>query len=110
MHERFVNLQTTGGVEDDDVAAIRVGKCQRLARDLQNIRLAALQKNRNANLFAKRFQLIHRRRAINVRRHEQRRAALFCQQFCQLAAGSGFAGAVQADHQHAARIAGKIQR
>src|SRR5471030_617434 len=52
LHERFVNLQTPGGVEDDDVTIICLRKIQRLARDFQNVRLAAFQKNRNVNLFA----------------------------------------------------------
>ena len=37
-------------------------------------------------------------------------AALFLEQPRELAAGGGFARAVQADHQHAGRVAGEIER
>ncbi len=65
--------------------------------------------NGQVQLLAQRFELLHRRRAIHVRRHEQWRAALLMEQPTQLPAGRRFAGAVQADHQHAARIATQLQ-
>ena len=110
LHERFVNLQTPGGVEDERVAIIGLREVERFAGDLQNIRLAAFQEHGNLDLFAERFELIHRRRTIHVRRDEQRRAALLEQQFGELAGGGGFARAMQADHHHAGGIAGKIER
>ena len=110
LHQRLVNLQPAGGVENQHVAVVRSGEIQRFAGDFQNVRLAAFDENRHFNLFAERFQLVHGRRAINVRRHEQRLAALLLQQPRELAAGSGFAGAVQTDHQDASRIAAEIQR
>ena len=78
LHERLVNLQTPGGVENQNVALICFREIQRLAGDFQNVRLAAFHKNRRVNLFAERFQLIHRRRTVNIRRHEQRLRPCFC--------------------------------
>ena len=100
LHQRRVNLQTPGGVENQNVATVGSGKIQGFAGDFQNVRFAAFQKNRNFNLFAERFKLVHGRRAVNVRRHEQRLASLLLQQPRELAARSRLAGAVQADHQN----------
>ena len=90
LHQRFVDLQTAGGVEDQRVAIVGLGEVQRLAGDLQNIRFALLHEDRNFDLFAERLQLVHGRRTINVRRDEQRRAALLEQQLGELARWKSF--------------------
>ena len=110
LHQRLVNLQPAGGIENQNVAAVGLGKIEGFAGNFQNIRFAAFDEDGNLNLFAERFQLVHRRRAVNVRRHEQRLASLFLEQPRELAARSGFARAVQTDHQDAAGIAAEIQR
>src|ERR1019366_1259613 len=110
LHERLVNLQTSGGVEDQNIAIVRFRKIQSLARNFQNVRFAALEKNRNFNLFAERLELVHRGGTINVRRHEQRLTALFLQQLREFAGRSRFAGAVQADQQNRAGIFVELQR
>ncbi len=70
----------------------------------------AFHKHRNVQLFSQRVQLVHGRRAINVRRDEQRLASLFLEQPCELATGSRLAGAVQTDHQDATRIRVEFER
>src|SRR2546425_3754244 len=110
LHERFVNLQTAGGVEDERVAVVGPGKVEGCAGDLQNVRFAPLEENGQLEFLTERFELVHRRRAVNVRRHQQRRAALFLQQPGEFAAGSGFAGTVQANEQRASRTAAQVER
>ena len=110
LHQRLVNLQPPGCVKNQNVAAVGSGKIQSFAGDFLNVRLAALQENRNFNLFAERFQLIHCRRAINVRCHEQRLATLLLEQPRELAAGGRFAGTVQSDHQNGTWIRIELQR
>jgi hypothetical protein len=51
---------------------LRFGEVQRFARDLLHVRLAALHEHRHVELFAERFELVHRRRAIHVGGDEQR--------------------------------------
>src|SRR5438128_2051964 len=76
LHERFVNLQTSGGVEDDDVARVCLCEIQSFARDFLDICFAAFEEDWNFNLFAECFELIHGGRAINVGSNEQRSASL----------------------------------
>jgi hypothetical protein len=110
LHERLINLQPPGGVEDEGVAIIGFREVEGFAGDLQNVRLAAFQEHGDLDLFAERFELVHGRRTINVRGDKQRQAALLEQQFGELAGRGGLARTVQADHQDTGRIAGKIQR
>ena len=109
LHQRLVNLQPAGGVENQHVAAVRFCEIERFTGDFRNVRFAAFHEDRQFKLFAERVQLVHGRRAINVRRHEQRLAALLLEQSREFAAGSGFAGAVQTDHQDATGIGTEIQ-
>src|ERR1035437_2493830 len=44
LHERLVNLQTSGGVENNDVAIIGLGEVERFPRNFQKVRFAALKK------------------------------------------------------------------
>ena len=54
--------------------------------------------DRDADLLAQHLQLMHGRRALQVRGHEHRLAAALEQHAGQLAAGRGFARALQAAH------------
>ena len=69
----------------------------------RHVRFAALHEHGNVELFAQRFELVHGRRAIHIRRDEQRLATLLVEEPRELAGGSGFARAMQADHQDATR-------
>ena len=109
LHQRLVNLQAARRIENERVPVIRLGEGERLARDLEHIRLAFVHIHRQFQLLSQRLKLIHRRRPIHIRRHQQRRAPLLMQQPPQLPARGGLAGAVQADHQHAARVAAQLQ-
>src|ERR1039458_8335968 len=71
LHQRFVHLQSPGSVENQNVTAAGPGEIQSFAGNFQNIGFTAFDEDGNFNLFAERFQLIHRRRAVYVRSHEQ---------------------------------------
>ena len=109
LHERLVNLQTARGVEDQNVPVVRAREVERLAGDFLHFGFAAFDERGNFELLAERFELVHRRRTIHVRRDQQRRAALLVQQARELAAGGRLARAVQADQEDATRIAAEIQ-
>src|SRR2546430_11962880 len=65
----------------------------RSTSDFQYVRFAALDEDWNLQFLAERFELVHRGGPINIRRNQQRRAALFFQKPGKFAAGGGFAGA-----------------
>ena len=109
LHQWLVNLQPAGGIENERVAIGRARRRQRLARNLEHVGLAVADENRQLQLLAEFFQLVHRRRAVHIGPHQQRRASLFVQQPPQLGAGSGLAGAVQAHQQDATGIATQQQ-
>jgi len=54
------------------------------------------------------FELVHGRRTIDVGRDEQWSSALFEEEAAQFGAGSGFAGAVEAEHENATWIAAEL--
>ena len=70
LHERFVNLQTARGVEDERVAVVGPCECEGSAGDLQYVRFAPLEEDGQSELPSERFELVHRRRAVNVRSHQ----------------------------------------
>ncbi len=84
LDERFVNLQTAGGVENEGVAVVGPGEIKGLARDLEHIRFALLGEDGHTDLLAELLQLVHGRRSINVGRDEQRGAALFAKRRASL--------------------------
>ena len=110
LHQRFVDLQPAGGVEDERVPFVGARRSRAPRGQCASTSVSPrCDKHRQIELLAERFELVHRRRPINVGRHEQRRAALLLEQAGQLAARGGLARAVQADHQHAARVAAQAQ-
>src|SRR4051812_19935032 len=80
LHERFINLQAAGGVEDEHVAIVGLRKLKSLARNLEHVGLAAFDEHRDLELLSERGELVHGRGTINVRGDEQRGAALFVEQ------------------------------
>ena len=109
LHQRLVNLQPPGGIEDERVPVVGAGDVQRLAGNLQHVRLAFGREHRQIQLLAQGFELIHCRRAIHVGRYQQRGASLLMEQPPQLAARSRLTGAVEPHHQHAGGIAAQLQ-
>ena len=109
LHQRLVDLQPAGGVENDHVNAVRLGLGHRAVGDLEHVLFAAHQETRQIKLPGQGLDLVHRGGPVNVRADEQRFAILGGEQAGELAAGGGFAGAVQAAHHQAERL-GKAAR
>ena len=78
-------------------------------RDFEHVGPALADIDGQPGLLAQLFQLVHGRRAIHVRGHQQRGAALLEEQPAQLAARGGLARAVQPHHQDATGIAAQFQ-
>src|SRR5260221_12121713 len=109
LDEGFVDLQAAGGVEDEGVAIVGLGKFERAAGDFQNVGLALLNEGGNLDLAGEGLQLVHGGGAIDVRGDEQGGAALLEEKFGELGAGGGLAGAVEADHEDAGGIAAEVE-
>jgi hypothetical protein len=109
-HQRLVDLQAAGGIKDQRIAIVLSREIERLAGNFQDVRLPFADENRQIQLFAEGFQLVHSGRAIDVGGHEQRRAGLFVEQTREFAAGSRFARSMQTDHHNATGIAAESQR
>ena len=108
LDQRLVYLQPAGGVENQGVAQVRPREFKGPARDAQDVLLPLLDEDRHAHLLAQSRQLFHRRRPVNIRRHEQRRPALLQQPPAELAARCRLARAVQPNHQDATRVAAQL--
>jgi len=89
-------MQPPGRIEDQRIIAIEFGIPVRRRTNIHRILIGARIEDRNTKLPANGFQLLDRRRAIDVGRHQQRIALFLAQLECQLATGRGFTGALQA--------------
>ncbi len=99
VHERFVDLQPTGGVDDHQVAEV-------LAQVLAQARVDGLGRlavehleHRNADLLPQGAQLLACRRPLGVGRHQQHAPTLRLVLVGQLAGRGGLPGALQAHQQ-----------
>jgi hypothetical protein len=109
LDEHFIDLQAPCGIEDQRVAIIGLGEGQGFAGDFEDIGFAFLHENRQLQLLAKFFELIHGGGPIDVGSDQQWGATLFKQEPAEFGAGSGFARAMKADHQDAAWISAEFQ-
>ena len=74
VHQLFVDVKTSGGIQNQDVIAVVPGMQDRLAGDLHRVPLPHL-KHRHAGLFAHDLQLLDRGRTINITGYQQRTLA-----------------------------------
>src|ERR671933_882649 len=106
VHERRVDVQAAGGVDDEDVLAVHLGLVERPPRDVDRRAVGALLVDVGADLRAELDELVDRGRAVDVaRRHRDRRAVLGLQVARELRAGGRLAGALQAGHEDHGRRA-----
>ena len=111
VHQFVVDVQPAGGVEDDDVDAFFPGFLHSVVADDDRVGGAALGIDSEAELFADDVELVDGGGALQVGGDEQRLATLLLDHAAELAAGGGFAGALQAAHHEDAGIAGlQVQR
>ncbi|OIQ69788.1 hypothetical protein GALL_486080 [mine drainage metagenome] len=100
VHQRLVDVQAAGGVEDVDVIAAEVGLGFGAFGDLNGGFAFDDRQGIDADLRAEDLQLLHRRRAVGVERGHQHPLAVFLfQTLGELGGGGGLARALQADHQ-----------
>ena len=107
LHELVVDVETPGGIDDEHVAASVDRFAARFfgkALDGGRIRFSdlafvevGLDRRRNNS------KLLARGGPVNVNRDEQRPVSAILQPVGELARGSGFAGALQAGHEHDGR-------
>ena len=97
-HHRFVDGGAAGGVEDDDVEALQLGRGHGPAGDVGR-RLAGHDRQAlDPGLLGQQGQLLHGGRAAGVERGQQDLLAVLGQLQGQLAGGGGLTRALQAGH------------
>ena len=99
FHQFLVNVQTTGGIDDDRIAGQVRRFFQRLPGNLNRRHLVPQREHRHANLLAQYLQLGNRSRTVYVGGHQQRALLLLFQVEGQLTHRRGFTGTLQT-YQH----------
>lgn len=91
IHHRFINVQTTGGIHQQHVVEFELRFLQRGINDINRLLTYVRREEINANLLGQRFQLLDRRRAIDVSgNHQHFLLVLFTQELTQLRDAGGF--------------------
>src|SRR3954470_2435394 len=99
-HERLVDVQAAGGVDDEDVLALLLGPVERPARDVDGVGVGALLVDVGADLRADLHELVDGRGAVDVaRRQRDRRVVLGLEEAGELGGRGRLAGALQAGHE-----------
>jgi hypothetical protein len=76
LHERLVDLEAPGGVDDDDVAALCLGLLEPVLRDRDRVLCRPVQVDRDLDLLAELLELVDRSRPLEVGGHEGGRLRL----------------------------------
>ena len=98
LHQRLVDRQTAGGVDDDDVAAGAFGLRDRLRGDVDGI--GRFRENRHTDLAGEGAELFDRRGSLQVGAHEQGVAPLLLEPLGELAGVGGLTCTLQTRHEH----------
>ena len=101
LHHLLVDVEPPGRVDDHDVGAGALGLLHGVLRDLDGI--AALARDRDADLLTERAELRDGGGPLEVRGDEQRSAPLLLEPERELGAGRGLPGALDARHHHDGR-------
>ncbi|MCY1411232.1 hypothetical protein D9M71_266140 [compost metagenome] len=99
-HHLFIDVQATGGIDDDHVDEFEFGFLNSRLRDLDRLLAQVGREEGNADFTGEHFQLLDRRWTINVGGHDHDRLllALF-KEARQLAGGGGLTRTLQTGHQ-----------
>ncbi|MNQ65492.1 hypothetical protein D3C85_799480 [compost metagenome] len=109
-HHLGVDVQATGGVDDDDVDELQLGLADRRLGDIHRLLAGIGGEEGDADVSGQGFQLFDGRRAVDVRGNHQHRLLLaLLEEARQLADCGGLARALQAGHQDHRRRRG-VQR
>ena len=95
LHQRFVDVQAAGGIDDQHVLAVVAGVIHRFLGGFHGV-LGALFKHRHPHLLAHHLQLLDSGGVVNIAGGQQGLFALLDQETGQLGGHGGFAGALQA--------------
>ena len=95
VHQRFIDVQTAGGIDNQHVAAVVAGVFNGFLDRLYRV-LRALFKDRHVDLLAYHLQLLDGGGAVDIAGGQQRLFAFLGQIVGQLATHGGFTGALQA--------------
>ncbi len=108
LHQRLVNGQAAGGIDQQHVKVMLFGVIERGAGDVQGFLVGVLGEPLGTGLGGDGFELLDGRRAVHVARHGQHfLLALFDQVLGQFGRGGGFTRALQTGHQDDGRAAGR---
>ncbi|MNO76272.1 hypothetical protein D3C76_673430 [compost metagenome] len=110
-HHLFVDVQTTGGIDDDHVDEFQFCFFNSCGGDVDRFLAQVGREERHADVVGQGFQLLDRRRTVDVRRHDHDRLllALF-KEARQFASGGGFTRTLQTGHQnHGGRHSAQVQ-
>ena len=99
IHQLLVDMQAARCIEQHIVITLILGKFNRLTRNFHRV-CRALFKHGHTRFFANHLELLDRRRAVNVARHEKRAIPLIFQHQAKLCAIGRFANTLQAAHHH----------
>ncbi|MNC11862.1 hypothetical protein D3C75_595710 [compost metagenome] len=99
FHQRFVDMETSGGIDQNVIMPVFLGVGNALFGDVHRIDVRAGSEYRHLQLFAQNLQLLDGGRPVNIRGHHQRAVVLLLQILGQLAGGGGFPCALQTGHQ-----------
>jgi len=100
LHHRFVDLETSRGIDDDDAIAFALGLFDPRLRDADDVGRRAIGIDRNVELFTKRFELIDGGGAVDVGGDKACRAPFLFELERQLRRGRRLSRPLQPDQHH----------
>src|SRR5687768_2770171 len=98
LHHLVVDLEATGGVDENDAIARAARLVDAVSGDLHDVLMPALGVHGNVELLAERLELVDRGRPIDIGGDESRLTAFGLELARQLGRRGRFPGALQADH------------
>ncbi len=108
VHQGVVDVQTSGRIEDHEIAGLVACRLAATLGDAQHVFHTGFGMDRHANLLAQHDQLVDRRRAVNVAGHQHGAAiALFLEVEGELGSRGGLSRTLQANHHRQGGIARK---
>ena len=105
VHEFLIDLQASRGIDDQNIIPPAFRFFFGLERDILRDLVAAVGKDRNIDRLADDFELIDRRRSVDIASRRHRLFTVFFEICRKLAAGGGLTGTLQTDHQERGKSA-----
>ena len=110
-HHLFINSQTTGSINDNDIVTLSLSFLQSMVCNRKNIFILWFTINRHTNRLTNNLQLINSCRTIYVTSNEQRILMLLClKQISQFTTECRFTTSLQTTHQNNSRTTFKFHR